>query len=201
MNKLPSKFTLTIKPREYLVQGLSHCGAYSVKGILSAYGKDNKRHPKEYHSGWLGKLTGGSFGEQYWIFVLRQYGLKATFHSAKNLEEKEKIDLLKHLLSNNTPVMIRMGNGYFRSTIYNSLLGKLVPHWVTLWGYSDKEKIFYIYDSGLTKNLYMNDIPIGNTIRTYEEIIRDWNFGSWQPWTWHTSRQSFVYIQIHKSEL
>lgn len=45
MKKNPVKFILTRKPEEYLKQGLSHCGVYSLKAILSAYGKDNKIHP------------------------------------------------------------------------------------------------------------------------------------------------------------
>lgn len=197
MNNLPTRIVLSIRPKEYLVQGPSHCGAYSVKGILSAFGKDHKGHPKEYHPIWLGRLTGGTFGKNYWVNVLKHYGIDADFKTAKNLSPVEKISLLKSLLTKNIPIMIRIGNGYFRSNAYNPVLGKVVPHWITLWGYDDKEKVFYVYDSGLTKNLYDGDVPIGNTKRTYDEILRDWNFGVWQPWTWHTSPQSYAYIKIN----
>lgn len=81
--------------------------------------------------------------------------------------------------------------------IHIPILGKIVPHWITLWGYDDKEKVFYVYDSGLTKNLYDRNVAIGNTKRTYDEILRDWNFGTLQPWTWHTSPQTYVYIKIN----
>lgn len=200
MGSLPTKFILTIKPKEYLVQGPSHCGAYSVKGILSAFDRDSKGHPKEYHPIWLGKLTGGTFGKNYWVNVLKHYGIDAEFKTARNLSPVEKINLLKSLVTKNAPVMIRIGNGYFRSNNYNPLLGKIVTHWITLWGYDDKEKVFYVYDSGLTKNLYDKNVPIGNIKRTYNEILRDWNFGAWQPWTWYISPQTYAYIKINSGK-
>ena len=55
MIDLPSTYILSVKPKEYLVQGISHCGVYCVKGILGAYGKDDKIHPKDYHTNWIGK--------------------------------------------------------------------------------------------------------------------------------------------------
>lgn len=198
MNKLSSRFIVSEKPKEYLVQGPSHCGAYSVKGILSAFGKDDKGHPKEYHPIWLGKLTGGTFGKNYWVNVLKEYGTDAISQTAKYLSSAEKINLLKSLLIKNTPVMIRIGNGYFHSKIYNPLLGKVVPHWITLWGYDDEKETFYVYDSGMLKKHWDKDIPVGNTTRIYKEILRDWNFGAWQPWTWYNSSESYVYIKINK---
>lgn len=41
---------LTRIPKEYLEQGFTQCGAFSVKAILSAYGKDDKKHPRDYKS-------------------------------------------------------------------------------------------------------------------------------------------------------
>lgn len=199
MKSLPNKYILLIKPKEYMVQeGPGHCGAYSVKGILSAVGKDSKDHPKEYHLFWLGRLTGGTFGKNYWINVLEHYGINAEFKTAKDLPSDEKINLLKTLLNQETPVMIRIGNGYFRSNKYNPKLGKIITHWITLWGYDERKKVFYVYDSGLTKNLYDKSIPTGNTKRTYDQILRDWSFGQWQPWCWYISSESYSYIKIKK---
>ena len=196
MNTLNTNIVLSVRPKEYLVQGPSHCGAYCVKAILSAYGKDDKNHPKEYHTNFFCRLTGSTLSKSYYPNILKRYGIHAESKTAKDLSNRNKIDLLKNLLCQNTPVMIRIGNGYFRSNIYNPLLGKIVTHWITLWGYDDKEKLFYVYDSGLTKNLYGKNVPIGNARRTYNEILRDWNFGNWQPWTWHVSPQNYSYIKI-----
>lgn len=198
MKNLPSKFVLSIKPNEYLVQGLSHCGAYSVKAILSAFGKDDKERPEDYHSDLFNRFTGLTYGKSYWPEILGKYGISAELNSAKNLPNVGKIELLKTLLSKNVPVMIRIGNGYFRSKKYNPFMGKIIGHWITLWGYDDKENVFYVYDSGLTKNLY-EDIPVGNTRRTYDEILRDWTFGRGQFWAWYISPDNYVYIKINNS--
>jgi hypothetical protein len=58
----PKKVVLTTKPDKYLKQGFSHCGVYSVKAILEAYGLDDKKHPKDYHTNRLGKVTGWTMG-------------------------------------------------------------------------------------------------------------------------------------------
>jgi len=65
MTKIPSKSILTIRPKEYLKQGVSHCGAYSVKGVLGAVGLDKTHHPKEYHLNWFCRLTGLTLNKQY----------------------------------------------------------------------------------------------------------------------------------------
>lgn len=196
MDNLPTKYILSKQPKEYLTQGISHCGAYSIKGMLSAYGLDNRSHPKDYHPYWLGKLTGLTLGWNYFPKILGNYGLNAKTDSAAGLSNSEKLNLLKKLLSNNTPVMIKIGNGYFRSKKYNPLIGKILTHWVTLWGYDDKKQLFYMYDSGLPKQLWAEDIPIGNTTRTYSELLRDWNFGKLQPWSWQSSIRNFTYVEV-----
>ncbi|MFY9457965.1 MAG: C39 family peptidase [Candidatus Spechtbacterales bacterium] len=195
---LPQQFILSRKPKEYRKQGPSHCGVYSIKAILSAYGKDVKSHPKEYHTNYVGQhFFSFSIGKRYNEKILESYGLEAQGDSAKDFPDKEKIVLLKALLSKNNPVMVRIGNGYFGCT-YNPTIGKFIPHWITLWGYDEGEKIFYVYDSGLPKKCWNTTVPIGNTTRTYEEILRDWNFGN-KPWhflSWNISRKSFFYIKL-----
>lgn len=199
MDNLPRGYILTFRPKEYLQQGLSHCGVYSIKGILSAFGKDKTGHPKEYHPGWFGRITGMTLGRQYYINILRRYGINAVLKSAAKLNTDEKISLLKSILAKNTPIMMRIGNGY-NTDKYEPLFGRLQGHWITLWGYDDSDRIFYVYDSGLPRQYWNVELPIGNTTRTYEEIIRDWNFGLWQFWTWPflgIGRNQYIEIQIN----
>lgn len=197
MTNLSSKYRLSIKPEEYLVQGISHCGVYCVKAILSAHGKDNKSHPKDYHTNWIGKnLFSFATGEDYYDAIFASYGIKSKTRSSENLSDQEKLNLLKTILFKNNPVMIRIGNGYYKSNKYNPILGRLIPHWITLWGYDDSQKVFYVYDSGLTKNLYDKTVPVGNTKRTYEEILRDWHFGRFQPLCWNASMKNNLYVEI-----
>ena len=194
-DNIPSKYILSIKPKDYLTQGISHCGAYSVKAILSAYGLDNKMHPKEYHSNWFGKLTGVTFGTKYLLNILKSYGINAKAGTAESLSAQEKLELLKTILAKDTPLMMRIGNGYYHSNKYNPFLGKIIGHWITLWGYDDNRQIFYVYDSGLLKKHWSKTIPVGNTTRTYNEILRDWNFGRYQPWSWYLSQRNYLYIK------
>ena len=194
----PKKVVLTTKPDKYLKQGFSHCGVYSVKAILEAYGLNDKKHPKNYHTNWLGKITGWTMGRNYYNRVLSSYGLNAKRKDTKGMSDNERISLLKSLLSKDTPVMLRIGNGYL-SDKYNPIVGKLLSHWITLWGYDDKEQLFYIYDSALPEKFRLKDIPIGNTVRTYKEILRDWNFGTWQFWYWLLFPSgSHLYIEVNK---
>src|SRR3989338_708431 len=150
---LPKKYILTIKPKEYLKQGPSHCGVYSIKAILSAYGLDDKTHPKYYHPNLFHQEISITWGKRYYTDILAKYGIDASMISAEGFSENEKLNILKNLLSHNAPVMIRTGNGYISDT-YNPLLGKLITHWLTLWGYDDNHKIFYVYDSGLRKKFW-----------------------------------------------
>ena len=196
MQKFPEKYVLTVKPKKYLQQGLSHCGAYSVKAILSAYDLDTKDQPEYYHPHWIGRLSGLTFGRDYFVRILKQAGVNSKAKTAENISNEERITLLKKLLSRNTPVMIRTGYGY-SSGKYNRLLGKLAPHWITLWGYNDEKREFYVYDSGLNKKFWSQELPIGNTIRTYEDILRDWRFGKWHPYNWLlVGNSNYLYIEI-----
>ena len=198
---LPKRFIVSKKPQQYLKQGLSHCGVYSVKAVLSAYGKDDKGHPKEYHTNWIGQnLFSLSTGQDYYDKILGFYGIRSKTQSAEDLSSEEKIELLKTLLSKDTPVMIRIGNGYLGNG-YNPIVGKLMPHWITLWAYDDSKRIFYVYDSGLPIKYWDKSLPVGNTTRTYNEVIRDWEFGRLQPWCWNTSFKNNLYVEIKKNDL
>lgn len=171
---LPNHYITKIQPKEYLVQGMVHCGVYSIKALLSAYGKDNKKRPEEYHTFWLSKLTGTVFQSQYLIDILNSYGLKSNARTAQHLSNSKKITVLKSLLAKNKPVLISIGNGYLKNGEYSSIKAKLIGHIITIWGYDDKDQVFYVYDSCVKKENYDRNIPIGNKKRSYKELIRDW---------------------------
>lgn len=196
MKRIAKRFVLSKKPKEYLTQGPNHCGVYSVKAVLSAFGLDNKDHPKEYHPNFFGRLTGLTLSKRYLVDILRFNGINAKVNSAENLPNQEKLNLLKTALADDRPIMLRIGNGYILRRKYNAVLGKIIGHWITLWGYDDSNQIFYVYDSGLLKRHWNKTIPVGNTTRTYKEILRDWNFGRFQWWYWFISRKNNIYIEI-----
>lgn len=165
---------VTNGPSEYLVMGSSHCGAYSVKGILSAYGLDSKELPEEYHTNLVSRLTGVGFLKNYYVSVLKRHGLEAEGKNASGLSDKEKLELLKGLISRNIPAMIVISNGYTREGEYLTWRAGVFSHWITLWGYDDKERMFYVYDSYTSPQFYSKNMQVGNVKRTYDEILRDW---------------------------
>jgi len=62
--------------------------------------------------------------------------------------------------------------------------------------------MFYVYDSGLPQRFWNESQAVGNTARTFGEILRDWRFGLWQPWAWPvTGRDNFVYIEVKEKKL
>ncbi len=63
---------LSHRPKEYLEQGVTQCGAFSVKAILGAYGKDDGRRPRDYNTTVSGKLF-SLVGTQTWPRVLKSY--------------------------------------------------------------------------------------------------------------------------------
>lgn len=185
---------MPIQPKRYLEQGISHCGAYAVEGILSAYGEVVKEAPEQYQQSLLGRYLGSSTSRDL-VRLLGNYGFKGIVGTAARLDDQEKMELLKQLLLEGTPVIMRIGNGYLENGEYNLMQGILMGHWITVWGYDDIEKVFYVYDSGIRKVQY-DEVPIGNKKRTYQEILRDWSkSGLIQPWMWGKKN---LYIKLSK---
>lgn len=185
-----NKYILSVKPSEYLKQGRTHCGMYALKGILNAYGLDDNKNPEDYHPNLIGKITGATLP---WTFprILSKYGLKAEVRFANS--EEEKTDLLKSFLQKNHPIILLVGNGYDRNGHYSSFKAKFSWHWITLWGFDNLEKIFYVYDSAVSKGKYDLDIPTGNKKRKYSEVIRDWKAGMMPFGFWR-----YLYIPVTK---
>jgi len=185
------KFIVSKKPKEYLEQGLTQCGAYSVKAVLSVYDKDEKKHPREYQPNFFSRYLGMSTNPHLWPRVLRAYGVSAEEDYTANLSDAERLTLLRSLLDDNHPIMLRIGNGYAKSGTYHSSVAYFVGHWISLWDYDDEKQIFYVYDSYVALARHDKTIPIGNTTRTYAEILRDWGKGF--PFAWR------VEVWIYKS--
>ena len=84
---------------------------------------------------------------------------------------------MKDNLRKGFPVILRIGNGYTKNGGFNILKALILGHWISIWGFSDSKKVFYIYDSAAPAAQLKNDIPIGNVIRPYEDVLRDWKLG------------------------
>ena len=183
------KKVLKIKPKEYLQQGMRYCGGYDIKAVLSAYDLDDGRHPKNYLPTILKSL--GFMTPKIIKDVLRNYRLRVNVKRANNLLDNKKLEAIKKELDKNHPVILLIGNGYSPKGKYSWIKQQLTSHWISIWGYNDKEKIFYVYDSFVDKNSY-DRIPVGNVKRTYEQVLRDWR-GSF-----YFRHINFLYISVSK---
>jgi hypothetical protein len=181
------KFIVSRKPKEYLKQGLTGCGAYSVKGILSAYGKDDKRHPLQYSITAVLPIIATW---RRWVRILRGYGLNAERRSVKGLSSECRLSTLKGLIQQDTPVMLSIGNGYRGCGVWSKWQWRVVNHWITLWGFDDEKNLFYIYDSAVPKRCYDANLPNGNVARSYNQVLRDIEGGYLTWWRRH------IYIYI-----
>ena len=173
------QFIVSKKPKEYLKQGPTGCGLYSIKGILSAYGKDDGRNPFAY---WSGGILPFITTRLRLVNILRSYGFDAKWECARELSNEQKIAALKKLLCYDAPVMMHIGNGYRKNGIWSKLRWRVVSHWITLWGFDDEKEIFYIYDSCVPLRYYDKSIPVGNVQRAYGQVLRDWHGGP--RWWW-----------------
>ena len=157
------------KPKEYLKQGARYCGGYTIKAILSAYNLDDGRHPKKYVPiKSLGFTTPKLMQE-----TLQYHKFDATVKRANMLSDGKKIQEIKKELDKNHPVTLLIGNGYSPWGKYSKVRRNLFSHWISVWGYDNKKKTFFIYDSCADPKSY-DKLPVGNVERTYEQVLRDW---------------------------
>ena len=162
---------LDINPAHYFEQSVPYCGGVSIAGIVSAYGIEDSSGAT-FMTSW-GRLFGGMTPAQA-VSVLSRYDIQARIQRAERLTEQERIQLIKDEINSGRPVMLLIGNGFRRDGSY-SLLKSQNPnslHWITVWGYHGSG--FFIYDSAVSPENY-SYVPIGNSERGYEELLRDWS--------------------------
>ena len=188
MKKIKTVF-VTVKPKEYLQQGIRYCGGYAIKSILSAYGLDNGRNPKEYLLSLYKSL--GFTTPIILKRILKTYGLKATIKRINALSDDKKLEAIKNELNRNHPIIMLVGNGYSPTREYSPFRRQCISHYITIWGYNEKEKIFYVYDSYVSKKSY-DKIKIGNIKRTYSEILRDWKGA------FYSRHRNFLFMPVSK---
>lgn len=110
---------------------------------------------------------------------------------ANKLSDNKKIESIKKELDENHPVILLIGNGYSPTGKYSELKMNCVSHWISIWGYDDKEKVFFIYDSYADPKSY-DKIPVGNVKRTYDQVLRDWRG------VFYFRIKSFLYMPVIK---
>lgn len=185
------KSVVNTKPKEYLQQGMRHCGGYTIKAILSAYHLDDGRRPEKYLPFKIKSL--GFTTPKLLQETLKEYRFYVPIKRANKLSDDKKVEEIKKCLDRNHPVILLIGNGYSPTGKFSELRMNCLSHWITVWGYDNEKKVFFIYDSYVDKNSY-DKIPVGNVKRTYEQVLRDWKG------TFYLRTRSFLYMPVIKNK-
>lgn len=138
-------------------------------GILEAFGLDY--HKPERLRARI-RLWGYSFIQDI-ADRLEAHGLSAPVRHAQHLTDQEKLARLKNHLDQDQPVLMAIGNGHLSRGRYVPLASIFIGHFITLYGYSDHERHFYVYDPYL-KGDYPGEIPAGNEVRSFDQVLCDW---------------------------
>ena len=133
------------------------CALYSLKAVIEW--KNEKSRPiKDYSVDWRSRTT--YLMTPRWITkVLKKYKLKYKIIKASKLSENEKLEILKNNLKK-WPIILLVANGQTKRKRFSWRKAIFHRHYITLWWYNDKKKIFYVYDS--------------NTKRKTQQYIMKW---------------------------
>lgn len=171
---MSEKFILPIRPDRYLFNGPSNCGMYVVKGILSAYQLDIYPDPRNYHpKNFLAKKFGWTFVGGL-IETLEKFGVKSKKRFARGINDERKIESLKSHLRIGGPVILNVGSCYKTKDRWKA---KIIPHWITVWGYNEVD--FFVYDSSVPLNKQNPYVPIGNRRIDHHDLIKYWGAAHW----------------------
>jgi hypothetical protein len=163
---------LKIKPDKYLFNGSTNCGVYLIKGILSAYNKDKYLDPLDYHLSSLARFFGWTLTRSL-KNILKNFGIKAEIKFAHGNTE-QIIELLKFILQTGNPIILNIGSCY---DVKDRWIAKIIPHWITVWGY-DREH-FFVYDSSVPLEKQNQFIPIGNRKIEHQDLVWFWGAAYW----------------------
>jgi hypothetical protein len=156
-------------PEHYPRQEGLTCGEANLKGILAGFHIPYK--PPESLRLRI-RLFGYSFIKDI-SELLEIHGLSAPVRHANHLADQEKLKVIKRHLDNDQPALLAIGNGYLRRGVYTPLARYFIGHFITIYGYSDNDRVFYVYDPYL-EGSFPGEIPVGNDTRTFNELLRDW---------------------------
>jgi hypothetical protein len=156
-------------PTKYARQQGLTCGEYNVRTIVDGF---NLSFQRLANPPGRVKLFGFSFIRdiQKLLAVNR---LSASIHHASKLDAVGKLRALTDHIDQDEPVLLAIGNGHLSRDRYSPLARLFPGHFITVCGYNTEREIFYIYDPYL-EGAYKEDIPVGNEVRTFREILREW---------------------------
>jgi hypothetical protein len=121
--------------------------------------------------------------------LLEAHGVSAPVRYAADLSSEQKLSAIRRHIDEDRPVILAIGNGHLRRGYFSPLARMFIGHFITVYGYSNIDDRFLIYDPYL-EGSYPEEIPVGNEVRTAREILRDWG----GPIYYRLIRMDHVYI-------
>lgn len=149
------------------------CANYSLKAVIE-WKNRTKRPIEEYAADWWSRAT--YLMTPRWITkVLKKYKLKYSILKAKTLSDDERLFLLKYNLKR-WPIILLVANWQTKKKRFSRSRALVHRHYITLWGYDEKKKIFYVYDSN-TKRKTETEVMKWTLKVPYKYILKEW-------WIW-----------------
>lgn len=149
------------------------CAHYSLKAVIE-WKKKVKRPIEDYSADWWSRKT--YLMTPWWIIrVLKKYNLKYSVVRAKKLNKNEKLLLLKQNLKDG-PIILLVANWQTKKKWFSRSKALIHRHYITLWWYDEKNKVFYVYDSN-TKRKTQTEVMEWTLKVPYKYILKEW-------WIW-----------------
>jgi len=145
------------------------CAHYSLKAVIE-WNWWKVKNIEAYSSDWWSRKT--YFMTPWWIKkVLKKYKLSYTILNARKLNDNERLFLLKQNIKDG-PIILLVANWQTRKKRFSRGRALVHRHYVTLWWFNEKKKIFYVYDSNTKRSLWKRwilEVP-------YKYILKEWKF-------------------------
>ena len=177
-------------PKNYPRQQGLACGEYNARIMVESFDLPFQNLP---HPPFRVKLLGFSFLHDLQS-LLMQNGLSAPVHVASKLTPSEQLHTIQAHIDQDEPVLLAIGNGHISRDKYSPVARFFLGHFITVYGYNSEQEIFYIYDPYL-EGAYPHSIPVGNEVRTFDEILRAWS----GPFYYKSIHMDHVYIPVSVS--
>lgn len=161
--------TIARAPRSYPGQVGLTCGEANARSVIDSFGVAYQTPSRTRI--WV-KLFGHSLLTDLRL-LMEAHGLAAPVRHAGRLNRDLKVRVPKSHVDAGNPVVVAIGNGHLRRGRYVWWARLLLGHYLTVYGYDDARRVFYVYDSYL-RGRPPAPLPAGNETRSYAEMLRDW---------------------------
>ncbi|MCF7834604.1 C39 family peptidase [Candidatus Gracilibacteria bacterium] len=150
---------------------------FTIKAVVETYKEDIRKNFQAYSGSRWNKLCGFIMP---WgvVKVLRKYGFMSQIGFCRYKIYAKKIEFIKNKIKEGYPLILVIGHAYGKDTSKFSLWKALfLQHYLSVWGYDDKKRVFYVYDSG--RHVEKQRVPVGNLSIAYDDLIKCRGFGGW----------------------